>query len=110
MKHLIFLALITSAAAGEAATFTFLPKQAAKGIYLDPKQPICIYLDHGYRPVTQSAVDAVAASGQKTCSDKAEAVLFAKTKKTFIKHNKSTLGDTKYNEIKLEYYKHLSKQ
>jgi hypothetical protein len=69
---------------------------------------VCIYLMNGYRPVTPSAVDAVRGVGSKSCNDKAEARLFKKTGKQFIKHNKKTLGTSRYNEIKTMYYKFLS--
>jgi len=110
MKLFAFLLIISGALGAEAATYTFLPKTAAKSVVWNANDPVCIYLDHGYRPVTQVAVKAVAAAGKKTCSDKAEIQLYKQTGKTFIKHNKSTLGEAKYNEIKKAYYKFMSQQ
>ena len=100
-----------------AITFTLLSfnvlaltfhKSAAVSSEIVESDAVCVYLMNGYRPVTPSAVDAVRSVGSKSCNDKAEAKLYAKTRKQFIKHNKRTLGEGRYNEIKTLYYKFLS--
>lgn len=109
MRNFLFFLTLSSAIYGNTEGLTFLPKKAGTNVVLNTSDAICIYLEGGYRPVTKSAVDAVRASGGKTCNDKAEAILFAKTKALFVRHNKKSLGEGRYEEIKKAYYLHLSK-
>ena len=85
----------------------FAKEGTSTTVGIDFSQPVCVYLKNAYRPVTKSAVAAVAAAGTKTCTDKSEAVLYAQTGKLFTKLNRKKLGDVMYNKIKLAYYNSL---
>lgn len=104
MKKLIIVALFIA----NANALEFYKPAEAKST-IEASDAVCVYLANGYRPVTKLAVEAVKATGNKTCNDKAEAYLYSKHNKTFIKHNKRTLGEGRYNEIKKLYYQFLAK-
>ena len=106
MKNLITLIALVVTANANALSFY---KPATASATISDKQAVCVYLANGYRPVTPSAVQAVKASGGSTCNDKAEALLHKATGQMFVKHNKRTLGEARYNEIKTLYYKFLAK-
>lgn len=103
-KNIALLALLSS----QAQALTFFKAETVSATISD-KQAVCVYLANGYRPVTPTAVQAVKASGGSTCNDKAEALLHKATGEMFVKHNKRTLGEARYNQIKKAYYKFLAK-
>lgn len=110
-KSFLITASLLGAAYGQthAAGLTFLPKTVTASGEIDQSKAVCVYLKNGYRPVTPLAVKAVMAVNGSTCNQKAEAVLHAKSKQFFVKHNKKTLGEARYNEILKRYYEHLAK-
>lgn len=61
---------------------------------IDENKPYCFK----NKPITKVARLAVAAAGAKSCSDKAEAILYSKTKQKFIKLKKDNMSQSAYNQ------------